>query len=221
MWVMPAGRNDDNYSSRLSHIDWAALYEQHDGFVLFEDLKAQWRQLLAPDYVLIDSRTGHTDVGGICTRHLPDSVVILFFPNEQNLRGLKKVVQDIRGEAAPPREKKIELHFVMSNVPDLDDEDLILASRLREFETTLKMGEPLAVIHRYDSLALLNQTVFTRERPRSRLAREYVELTGRIVGANNEDREGALRFLHSLRRLRRHTAPERRPFCSGPSADGC
>jgi len=53
---------------------------------------------LAPDYVLIDSRTGHSDVSGICTRQLPDSVVILFFPTDQNLRGLPKVVDDVRSE---------------------------------------------------------------------------------------------------------------------------
>src|SRR3989441_7384531 len=134
---MPAGRNDDNYSSRLSHIDWAALYEQHDGFVLFEDLKAQWRQLLAPDYVLIDSRTGHTDVGGICTRHLPDAVVLLFFPNEQNLRGLRKIVTDIRNESRVPRKKEIHLHFVTSNIPDLDDEDQILEARIERFRKDL------------------------------------------------------------------------------------
>ncbi len=206
LFVMPAGRNDELYHDRFSHIDWAALYEHHDGFILFEDLKEQWRQLVAPDYVLIDSRTGHTDVGGICTRHLPDSVVILFFPNEQNLRGLTKVVRDIRSEATPPRNKKIELHFVMSNIPDLDDEDLILANRLKDFRAALSIDEPLT-IHRYDSLSLLNQTIFTRERPRSRLAREYVELTDRVVGANTEDREGALRFLRSAQRLRTRKGP--------------
>ena len=52
-----------------------------------------------PDYVLIDSRAGHTDTCGICTRQLPDSVVVFFFPNEQNLRGLAEVVGDIRAEA--------------------------------------------------------------------------------------------------------------------------
>ena len=60
---------------------------------------------LEPDYVLIDSRTGHNEVGGICTRQLPDAVTILFFPNEQNLFGLKKVVSDIRNEAKGPRRK--------------------------------------------------------------------------------------------------------------------
>ena len=111
---------NDDYEALLHNIDWERLYAQEDGYLLFEDLKAQWNATVQPDYVLIDSRTGHSDVSGICTRQLPDAVVLLFFPNEQNRRGLDKVVRDIRGEAKPPRNKDIRTHFVMSNVPDLD-----------------------------------------------------------------------------------------------------
>ncbi len=70
------------------------------------------------------------DSSGICTRQLPDSVIILFFPNEQNLRGLTQVVRDIRAESDGPRDKSIALHFVMSNVPGLDDEDLITKDKI-------------------------------------------------------------------------------------------
>ena len=62
---MPAGKRDDTYASRLNLLDWQRLYAEGDGYLLFEELRAQWQQHLAPDYVLIDSRTGHTDVGGI------------------------------------------------------------------------------------------------------------------------------------------------------------
>ena len=106
LWTMPSGAHNKSYATNFSQIDWGALYEQHDGYLLFEDLKEQWKQAIKPDYVLIDSRTGHTDTGGICTRQLPDAVAILFFPNEQNLRGLTKVVQDIRAEAEGATQKE-------------------------------------------------------------------------------------------------------------------
>lgn len=195
LWIMPSGRRDAAYASLLNSINWAALYAEHDGYLMFEDLKAQWAQSLAPDYVLIDSRTGHTDVGGICTRHLPDAVVIFFFPNEQNLRGLEQVVKDIRAEAKPPRNRDIRLEFVMSNVPDLDDEDRILWARLRSFKQTLGIEGLPRVIHHYNSLSLLNQTIFCVDRPRSRLSREYKQLAQQIISGNLADREAALRFL--------------------------
>ena len=81
--------------------------------------------------MLIYSRTGHTDTYVICTRQLPDSVVEFVFPNERNLRGLTEVAGDIRTELDGPRKERIDLHFRMSNVPDLDDEDQARVARKR------------------------------------------------------------------------------------------
>lgn len=195
LWVMPACVQDETYHNRFRSLDWADLYENQDGFLLFEDLRAQWKESLKADYVLLDSRTGHTDIGGICTRQLPDVVLAFFFPNEQNRRGLQSVVEEIRNEINGPLKKQIDLHFVMSNVPDLDDEDEIIDKEIRKFQETLGFESPSAVIHHYDSLALLEQVTFVVERPRSRLAKEYAELTSAIVLGNLEDREGALAFL--------------------------
>lgn len=210
LWIMPSGAQRVSYAAHFNEINWAELYGERDGYLLFEDLKAQWEQAINPDYVLIDSRTGHTDTGGICTRQLPDAVAILFFPNEQNLRGLAKIVKDIRAEASEPRKKEIDLHFVMSNVPDLDDEDRILQTKIGAFRKQLGFaGEPM-IVHRYDSLSLLNQVVFTSDRPRSRLAREYRRLVREVVARNLADRDGALDYIRRAgeRWRRRGTARE-------------
>lgn len=199
LWIMPSGAQKPTYPAHFNEIDWAELYDKRDGYLLFEDLKAQWEKAVNPDYVLIDSRTGHTDTGGICTRQLPDAVAILFFPNEQNLRGLTKVVKDIRAEAE--RRKAIELHFVMSNVPDLDDEDQILEKKIQDFRNQLDITSDPLTVHRYDSLSLLNQAVFTRDRPKSRLATEYRAVVDQIVGRNLDDRNGALSYLERTSRL--------------------
>ena len=199
LWIMPSGAHHESYARTFAHIDWGVLYEQHDGYLLFEDLKEQWKAFLQPDYVLVDSRTGYTDVGGICTRQLPDAVVILFFPNTQNLRGLTKVVRDIRAGQAEPRNKAIDLHFVMSNVPDLDDEDKILEESITSFQHDLGFQSEPMVIHRYDSLSLLKQVIFTKDRPRSRLAKEYHAIRSEIVRLNPEDRDGALDYITRLR----------------------
>ena len=194
LWIMPSGRNE-TYAANFNQVDWGRLYNRHDGYLLFEDLKEQWKQIVAPDYVLIDSRTGHTDTSGICTRQLPDAVVVLFFPNEQNLRGLTDVVRDIRSEAAGPRKKSIALHFVMSNVPDLDDEDRILENKIKAFQDKIGFRRDPMVVHRYDSLSLLNQVVFSKDRPRSRLSKEYGEIVREISMRNWNDRDGALEYI--------------------------
>jgi MinD-like ATPase involved in chromosome partitioning or flagellar assembly len=210
MWIMPAGCGGDVYRQRLSSINWQSLYHDHGGYLLFEDLKAQWKESFSPDYVLIDSRTGHTDIEGICTRQLPNAVVILFFPNEQNLAGLKDVVSDIKTEINRSRKKNdpIKMHFVMSNVPDLDDEEGILRNRVKEFRRVLNCDNPIK-IHNYPSLALLNQTIFTLDRSNSRLSKEYRRLKDEIVDHNVEDTEGIVRFLKHLISLADKSLPEK------------
>ena len=185
--IMPSGTWKGYYAQQYRSIDWQRLYEEQDGYLLMEDMKAQWREFIEPDYVLIDSRNGNTDIGSICTRQLPNSVVILFFPNYQNLRGLEKIVKDIRSEALSLREFKIDLHFVMANVPDLDDKDGILTSIRSEFTKNLKMTDDPLVIHRYESLSVLNPSIFTIEHPKSRLAQEYRDLSECIAEGNLAD----------------------------------
>jgi MinD-like ATPase involved in chromosome partitioning or flagellar assembly len=206
LWMMPAGKLDDSYSARLSRLDWNVLYEKKSGYLFFEDLKAQWKEKYNPDYVLIDSRTGHTDVGGICTRQLPNSVVFLFFPNEQNLTGLKKVVQAVDQHNQDTNEElsKVVKHFVSSNVPDLDDENQILGERLKQFSNDLGYKNLTAELHRYNSLSLLEQQIFTLHRPKTQLAREYLCLTNEIILKNYEDIDGVTSYLDSLLKSKNH-----------------
>ncbi len=194
--VLPAGEVNDNYTAQLSRIDWHSLYDQKNGFLLMEDLRAQWSNL-GYDYVLIDSRTGHTDVGGICTRQLPDAVVNIFFPNEQNLLGMKQVVEEIRNHGARP--EPIDMLFVASRVPRLDDEHGLLKHWLEKFEGALQYDkEDLTVIEHYDSMSLLDQDVFALERPKSGLSKQYRKLAANISRLNCEDPDGAVSFLRSL-----------------------
>jgi MinD-like ATPase involved in chromosome partitioning or flagellar assembly len=200
LWMLPAGRQDASYDSRFRCIDWQDFYQDQGGFLFFEDLKIQWRQVFNPDYVLIDSRTGHTDTGGICTRQLPDCVVAMFYPNEQNLRGLAPVVQDIRNEETGPLKKVIGLHFVMGNVPDLDDEDAILSNASSVSQKTLRYEELATTIHHFSSFSMLTQRLLLVDRPRSKIAAEYRQLASAIVRRNLEDRDGAISFLNEVQR---------------------
>lgn len=199
LWLMPAGRSSQpGYAEKLYSIDWKDLYDNHDGFLMFEDMRNQWTAHDAKfDYVLIDSRTGHTDVGGICTRQLPNSVVVMFLPNEQNIEGLKPIVGAIREQSRKAKHRLIDIHFCASNVPDLDDEDDILSHKLEEAHN--RLGAVPSVINHYSSLELLNQPAFAMCRPKSKLARQYQALMNTIVERNFEDPVGAELALTGMR----------------------
>lgn len=87
LYLMKAGRFDHKepelYSARVNTFRWEALYEKSPKLirVLAERLAERYQ------YVLIDSRTGITDISGICTMLLPEKLVVVFTPNRQSLLG--------------------------------------------------------------------------------------------------------------------------------------
>lgn len=95
LWMLSAGlRNEGeftNYTQRVQAFDWQDFYSNWEGEIYFEWLREQF-ELLA-DVVLIDSRTGVTEMGGVCTYHLADAVIMFCAANEQNLDGTIQLIK--------------------------------------------------------------------------------------------------------------------------------
>ncbi|MEX1364769.1 MAG: AAA family ATPase [Nannocystaceae bacterium] len=83
--ILPAvARDAEEHAQRVQAIDWDSRYE--DGFGNWlEELRAAWQRDW--DYILVDSRTGYSDIGGVCTMQLPEVLVAFFTPNEQSIDG--------------------------------------------------------------------------------------------------------------------------------------
>lgn len=88
---LAAGRLDTQYVERLQELDWEALYRDARFGEWLEGLRTTWKEEY--DFILIDSRTGFTDLGGICTIQLPDILVLLFTASQQSLEGILDVAQ--------------------------------------------------------------------------------------------------------------------------------
>jgi len=90
---LKAGRFDADYSSKVNQFQWEALYNKAPWlFQAFADWLTE-----RYDYVLIDSRTGVTDIGSICTALMPEKLVAAFTPNRQSVTG---VLEQVRKAAA-------------------------------------------------------------------------------------------------------------------------
>lgn len=88
-----AGRQNREYSATVSTFDWDNFYDRFGGGHFFDalrdDMKANY------DYVLIDSRTGLSDIADICTVHLPDVLVDCFTLSDQSIDGAASVARQI------------------------------------------------------------------------------------------------------------------------------
>jgi MinD-like ATPase involved in chromosome partitioning or flagellar assembly len=89
--LLAAGRFDQDYERRVLQFDWPKFFEKQRGGSILETLRDQWRD--AFDVTLIDSRTGITDAGGVCTIQMPDILVPVVVANRQSIEGTKKIVQ--------------------------------------------------------------------------------------------------------------------------------
>ncbi len=101
--TMRAGRRDEKHRLFLTQIDWNRFYSKEDGYLFFENLKVGVRKEYGSEFMLVDSRTGLTDIGSICTGHLADAVVLVFQPTTAHEQGLVDMVSAIRA-----REKREE-----------------------------------------------------------------------------------------------------------------
>jgi cellulose biosynthesis protein BcsQ len=96
--LLPAGQREGEdqlarYALNLRTFDWQDFYFNWAGDVFFEWL----RRALIPkryDIVLVDSRTGVTEMGGICAYQLADVVVVLCASNHQNVEGTQSIVRN-------------------------------------------------------------------------------------------------------------------------------
>ncbi len=103
---------------------WAALKELGDrlrltdssgrGFMALLDLQARIADELKPDYLLIDARTGVTELGGLATTVLADTVVCMFVANQESLDGTLAVVEALRSTARLASQKPIRVVPVVS-----------------------------------------------------------------------------------------------------------
>ena len=74
-------------------MDWDNFYERLGGGQFFDALRTDMKRNY--DYVLIDSRTGLSDIAEICTVQMPDVLVDCFTLSSQSIEGAAAVARHI------------------------------------------------------------------------------------------------------------------------------
>ena len=137
IWLMPAGNvSSSTYWRRLARISWHDMFysESAPGIPLFLELKNRIEEEFKPDFLLIDSRTGITEVGGVATCVLPDKLVCLVMKNRENLDGAREVLRSIKNAPRLPGQPDIEILPVLTRIPEvsISREEMLLAE-VRDF----------------------------------------------------------------------------------------
>lgn len=116
LYVIPTGKYDEGYIHRLADLDLRVLYQRAENpfHQLLEDAKRE----LDPDVILIDARTGFTEMGAIALLDSADLGVICFLPSIQSYLGLEWVVQ--AADRQQQYQGKPDLRFILTPIPPVD-----------------------------------------------------------------------------------------------------
>lgn len=182
------------YWQKLAQISWHELFYSAGatGIPFFLELKERIREELDADFLLVDSRTGITEIGGVATTVLPDQVVCFLLYNQENLEGARAVLRSIRRTPRPPGADPIEIIPILARIPSTEDQEAehrIVASvqdylneEAERLEDTLAVSE-LFVLHSEPALQLAERLHIggNGNGEESELLRDYLRMFARLV----------------------------------------
>jgi len=169
------------------------------------------------DYVLVDSRTGVTDAGGLCIGPLSDRLVVLTGLNDQNVAGTRDFLKYIGLELREWFAEKGDKPWDSAHKPPGDDAasprglgpkpTLIVASpvpageielRRQRFKAIEKEIGPVGAWIPYHPLLGLFETIFVRDYPDEQVSFQYDKLTDLLLaGAMDHPEQLNFRWLVS------------------------
>lgn len=120
--LIPAGRAPSpEYWSMLSAINWHDLFYEKgaQGVQIFKELQTRILDEFQPDFLLVDSRTGITEIGGVATTLLADKVLCLVLPTLENLDGARTVLQSLKRSRREGSGADLEIMVAVSRLPKM------------------------------------------------------------------------------------------------------
>jgi MinD-like ATPase involved in chromosome partitioning or flagellar assembly len=196
IFVMPSGRKDREYNRQRDALNWAELYDSDFGQLMIEEWKATIAAIYQVDYVFVDSRTGLTDSGGVCTLHLPDLVVTLLALNRQNIDGVASVISAIERAQITIRP---EILTAATPVPSSSIDNAAVDDAIRSAEVAI--GRKIDLRISYNPTAALSEKIFVVDGAdgRTQLALEYDSLVDEIKAKNTGGLDSLLQQSEAAR----------------------
>jgi len=99
--IIPAGTVDTDYLEKLSRINYQRMLPTGGGNPApgpIDALLKQCKRLIKPDLILIDSRAGLHDMGGLALSPLVHRHILFGLDSEQSWRGLRLAIRHLGGE---------------------------------------------------------------------------------------------------------------------------
>jgi MinD-like ATPase involved in chromosome partitioning or flagellar assembly len=134
---LPAGDYvHEDYPAKLNELNWSKIFsDQRDGVAFFQVFLERIKAELSPDVLVIDSRTGFSEIGGLCTQQLADETVILSSLASESVKMTRHLAKVIReSEISKRLGKTVETKIVVCRVPKPREIEKLKARCCKNFE---------------------------------------------------------------------------------------
>lgn len=120
--LLPAGSiNFNNYVQTLTDIKWRDFFshpaQEQNASNFFRWLFERINEEYNPDYILIDSRTGITDIGGTALNYLSDQIVLIFLSNKENESACVEILNNMNMLNQKGSLGRKDISLLLSRVP--------------------------------------------------------------------------------------------------------
>lgn len=137
LWLIPAGDYlSPDYAVKLNELSWSTVFsETHDGVAFFQLFLNRIEKDLGLDVLVVDSRTGFSEIGGLCTQQLADETVILSSLAKESVKMTRHLSRLIReSEISRELNKEVATKIVISRVPRPHDINIFKARCCKQFD---------------------------------------------------------------------------------------
>ncbi len=212
--LMPAGAAPRReYWTALKQLRERLRFDEPSGkgLAALLDLHARIQDELKPDFLLIDSRTGVTELGGLATTALADCVVCLLVPNQESVDGTLAIVEALRESSQQTGRTSIRIIPVVARTTH----DLTSEGRLSEgIRRLVELGEgraaddkkkPEPFVLPHDSAIGATDRIVGGEKKASAfspLHKAYLELFQNLFPQTRKQAEEVLRRIEAVAELR-------------------
>ena len=204
--IFPCGDIHGDYFDTVASPEWYRFLFSLEGHTrsFFLELRDRIERELdpAPEYLLIDSRSGITELAGICTRLLADEVVLLTTDTPDALDGTNLVLRSFEYAREARADAPSKVHMVLSRTPyyffdEAGDFHWIDERESKETANRILNTLNYRLTQRVEELynfaleprVQLSEHLlirFSGKAESSPLARDYVEFFGKLLGMEEE-----------------------------------
>lgn len=112
--IIPAISTDsDSSNSYINKLSKTNIKFVNDKDYIPDLFLKKMEEKLKPDHILIDTRTGINDVGGLVFNRYAQTIFLLFYGNQQNMFGLESILPEL----TKLKDKSIKFYLINSPVP--------------------------------------------------------------------------------------------------------